>query len=1831
MNFLLKRSVAFLSLFLVFTFFHSCKKSQDVPVFNPEFINFVSGYTFGVVDKNTEIQVILLKPVEDTNGLHKKAQSLFKFSPKIKGKARYTDAQTFVFTPDEPLDLGTVYRAKFKLGDVMEVKKELRTFPFQFETERQHVHFSYSTLHSYPDPSYQYLEGVVRLGDEVEVEKLEKMMIARLGTQNKKVSWTQNYGTRYQFRIDSIKRQEKSATLVCIIDGKAIGASEVYNKQYVLRGLADFNISNIDTKFEPEQEITIDFSDPLDPDQDLTGLIQLSGVNKLQMQRYNNSVKIFFTNRIIGNKQLTISDKIKNYNGYKLVETHTRNIHFAKPKPKIRMVGEGTIYPMNNTIYFPFETVGLKAVDLRIFKIYDRNVHQFLQVNDMDRSSQLKRVGKLIKTVKVPLKNLGKHAETTWTRSSLDLSEYITQDPGAIYRIMLSFKSSYTYYNCTGRVHEPSENEMYWHYYADYYRTNNYTPCQSGFYYRSARTRNIIASQIGLIAKRDRQNTYHIFTSHINTSQPLPNVRVQLYDYQKNVIKEAYTDGAGMTTIKIKDDDEPFLLVANSGKQKSYLKIQDGRSNSLSKFQVSGVAPNDEGVKGFIYGERGVWRPGDDIYLAFILENQFSQNYPVRLEVFDPNGKLVDRQVKTKNTGGIYSLKTKTTEASRTGNYLAKVTVGNATFTKNLKIETVKPNRLKMNINFEDDYLKSYESNKGTFSASWLHGAKARGLKARIRATVSAGGHPFEKYENYIFSDPTKTVESQSMIVFEDQLDDNGKTELNPEFGIKRGAPGFLQVSFLSEVFEKGGNFSTDNSYFKLSPYKNYVGLQMDEGDMEYGTVVTGQNHPVNIVSLDADGKKVANRDLEVQIYKMNWSWWWERNRNVTNYISANNLRPYQEKNIKTNAQGQATFNFRVNQPDWGRFIILVKDKNSGHSTGKIVYVDWPYWARTARKNPDNATMLSFNTNKTVYKKGEEVTINIPGAPKGKLLVCVENGRSILKKFWADAADGQTKIKFTTTAEMSPNVYIHITGLQDYSATANDLPVRLYGIMPIRVEDPLSHLYPQISIKDNIRPDQYEYVSVNEKSGRPMAYTLAIVDEGLLDLTSYSTPDPWNHFNKKEALGIITWDIYRHVIGSFGSKWGNLLAVGGGGRLMMVKKKPVKANRFKPVVKYFGPYYLNANEKKQHKFNISNYVGAVRVMVVAANKGAYGNAEKSVKVKQPLMVLTTLPRTLSPSESIEIPVNVFALNKGMGNVKVELKAVSGISIEGKSTRSLVMNDIGDEIITFKGKVKNQSGVVKVEAIVSSGNEKASHKTEMLIRLPNPEVHKIQEWVIEAGKSVSASTQHFGIEGTNKTVIEVSKIPSINLNKRLDYLIKYPHGCIEQTVSGAFPQLYLSKLTELSSDRKKSISRNIETALSKLLDFQTSDGGFSYWPGSYYQSEWGTNYAGHFMLLAEREGYTISPSLKNNWIRHQKNKANTWIASRYYNSHLQQSYRLYTLALAGQAHLAAMNRLRQEQNLGPVAAWKLAGAYALIGRQDIAKQLTQNLKQEVKPYRELSATFGSSFRDRALILETLTLMKKPVEATKLAIELAKEMGSNQWFSTQETAYGLLALSQYLTKYSNSEQINMTYTLNGGSLKTINTRNIIHQIELTKSSNKITLNNPGQNILYVRAINSGVPLEATQVAESKNMQLSVNYMTLGRETVDIAKLAQGTQFMAEIQIKNTSGHRNLEQVALTHMIPSGWEIQNSRMTGGIVTTEESKYDHRDFRDDRINTYFSIKAGETKTFRVVLTATYLGQYLLPMVQAEAMYDRSVRASVNGRRVEVVPDTEVEKASAD
>ncbi|MDP4964420.1 MAG: hypothetical protein NWQ55_05065, partial [Salibacteraceae bacterium] len=371
-----------------------------------------------------------------------------------------------------------------------------------------------------------------------------------------------------------------------------------------------------------------------------------------------------------------------------------------------------------------------------------------------------------------------------------------------------------------------------------------------------------------------------------------------------------------------------------------------------------------------------------------------------------------------------------------------------------------------------------------------------------------------------------------------------------------------------------------------------------------------------------------------------------------------------------------------------------------------------------------------------------------------------------------------------------------------------------------------------------------------------------------------------------------------------------------------------EANRFKPVVKFIGPFELKKGKTAEHKLKLPNYIGAVRVMVVAGQDGAYGKAEKEIKVNQPLMVLSTLPRVLGPSETVRIPVNVITMNDNIKSVKISVET-NDLLILKETEKTVAFTKAGEQTVFFEAEVARKLGVAKFKVNVTAGAEKAYEELELMVRPPNPAITKVESKMVGANEDWKYNYAAFGIRGTNKATLQVSRIPELDLERNLSYLIRYPHGCIEQTTSSVFPQLFVGNLIDLNSEQEDKIETNVKAGLVRLRQFQQSNGGFSYWPGDNdgYVSAWGTNYAGHFMIEAQKLGYDLPPGLLDQWLKFQKEAASNWVRDPFkygrFGNDFTQAYRLYTLALANNAEVGAMNRLRSDAKLSDQAAWRLA--------------------------------------------------------------------------------------------------------------------------------------------------------------------------------------------------------------------------------------------------------------------------------------------------------------------
>ncbi|MEO6329512.1 MAG: MG2 domain-containing protein [Ginsengibacter sp.] len=1852
-----KFSVTFLLALLCTTvFLFSCNKEKKWIDVDPAYSKYIDAYTSGIISKTSSVKIQLASDASTTHPAGEAVgENLFEFSPEVKGKAVWLDARTIEFKPEKELTPDKLYTVSFKLGKITNVPSEYKNFEFSVQTIKPSFKVNEFGLRSTGDKNKMILLGEVMTADIEASAKIEKLLSAAQNNKSLKINWQHNQlAKQHNFIVEGVERGSGAAQLLLSWNGKPINVDIADNKTIAVPAVGDFKVMNVMAINGQEQYASVQFSDPIAVGQELAGLISVSNQSDITYSINGSEVKIYVGDKLDGNYTININQGIKNSWGNVLDKGFTSNLFFENRLPSVKIHGRGNILPNSGKLVLPFESVNLNAVDISIIKIYENNIPQFLQTNNLGGEEDLRRVAKPIvqKTLRLDNdKTLDLHKKQKF---SLDIDKFLKTEQGAIYHITIGFRPEYSLYTCHSLdsskdeededyYHETSYGEnsdygqddetAFWNRYDNYYRygyswKQKDNPCAKSYYNKDRwASRNILASNIGLTAKRGSNNTLAVAVSDILSTAPMGDVELEVLDYQQQIIAKEKSGSDGFAKFELKR--KPYLLIAKKGEEKGYLKLDDGSTLALSRFDVSGEEVKN-GIKGFIFGERGVWRPGDSMYINCIVQDKqgnLPADHPVEFDLFTPQGQLYKRMIQTNADEGFNVFKTATEQSSPTGNWLAKVKVGGAVFEKRIRVETVMPNRLKINLDFgKDPMLGKNGTSAGTISAKWLFGATAKDLKAKIDASLYAKKTSFKRFEQYVFDNPTSKYSTQSKTIFDGALDANGNAEIKPNFEIDENAPGMLNANLVVKVFEPGGSFSIDNITLPYSPYASYAGLKLPDGDKTWGYLQTGKTHTAQIVDVDNKGNLLSGtNDVEVQFYKIQWRWWWDNTGdNLSNFTQDEYNKLLKRETVHL-TNGAGNWNFKTGEDDWGRYLILVKDIKSGHTTGQVIYLEDPYWqSRQNTDDPTAASMLSFTSDKEKYNVGDEVSLTIPSSKGGRCLISVESGSTVVKTYWVETVQGQTVVKFKAEKEMSPNIYVNVSLLQPHAQTLNDLPIRMYGVMPIFVEDKSTILKPVISMPNAIRPEQQSQITVSETSGKEMAYCVAIVDEGLLDLTRFKTPDPHESFYAREALGVRSWDLYDYVIGAWGGDLERILTIGGDKDAGPAVAK--KANRFKPVIKYLGPFHLNAGEKQTHNFTLPQYIGSVRAMVVAANHGSYGSAEKTIAVKKPLMILATMPRVLGPTETIKLPVTVFAMENNIKSVNLTLQANPFLEIIGSPTQNISFSSTGEQMAYFDVRVKQNTGIGKVKLIATSGVEKAVYDIELDIRNPNPAVTSISEMNLAPGQQWKTIAMPIGAASTSKATLEISSVPPLNLLKRLDYLIEYPHGCIEQTTSSVFPQLVLNQLMDLDDYHKAQVDRNIKAGINKLQNFQTSDGGFSYWPNEANSDDWGTSYAGHFLLEAQNKGYNVSESMMQQWKIFQRNKANSWMptTTNFYGGDLAQSYRLFLLALAKAPELGAMNRLKEFKYISPEAKWRLAAAYKLAGQNNIALQLISGLPTTFTTRYNPGFTYGSDVRDEAMVLETLTLLGRRPQAAEMVNFIAAKLSQDYWYSTQTTAYSLIAIAKYCGSNPSGAKIMVNGTLNGKAID-INSSSYFSQtpVEVKNGNAGVTITNKGNNTLYVRLITKGQPLTGDSLKVNNNpsmLVMSVNYLSQDGKSIDINKLAQGTDFVAKVVIKNPGRRGYYSNMALSQIFPSGWEILNTRMLEGEGSFKSSRSDYQDVRDDRVYTYFNIRENETLTYYVQLNASYLGKYFLPGTYCEAMYDNSISAGVSGKWVEVV-----------
>ncbi len=1814
---------------------------QTALIIDKGFSEYIAGYTSGVIPVNGDVE-IRFTPEFMKTAERNKLSGLFSFEPSIKGKAEWKDDVTLVFRPAKLLESGKSWTGSLNISKIGKVNSRLKVFPIAISTVKKDFSVLTGSLEFSAETDTYSLSGQVITSDYINPDEVESYVAAKIGGSNINMLWDHSSGENiHKFIIEKLARTDEDQTLTISWDGSSRGVNQAASTTVMIPRKNSFIIQAVNVVPGESQHIDIVFSDPVDASQETDGLIWFLPANESTLKINSNIVSVFPASQLQGKVDINIESSIKSTKGIALGSTHKETLEFTSVYPGILPVGKGVILPASGNLVFPFMAANLKSVDLKIIKIYENNLPYFLQTNDLNEQGSMKRFGRPVYYGKVDLLTSASMNNGKWNLHTIDLSDYITVEPGVLYKISIGVRKSYSLYSCRDNsgpskyeemldqseermkasyddpenFYDEGESSLFYRYGYNWQEKDD--PCKEAYYSPDrGLSRNLLASNLGIMAKQGENNKLVVFVNDINSTDPVSDASVEALNLQMQPVGNGSTSSDG--TITLACSGKPFLVIVKKGNDRNYLKTNDGSSLSLSSFDVSGVRP-EKGIKTFIYGERDVWRPGDSIYLSVLIRDmnrELPAGHPIQFELINPDEQKTDNQVQSLPASGVLVFRTKTADNAVTGNYNAIVRVGGAAFTKRVRVETIKPNRLKIELSFPTEMLGGADAKEtGTLKAKWLNGAVAKNLNAIVDVLLKPAKTTFDKYPQYIFDDPASNFNSGTTKVFDGSIDNQGNTTFDFNPGNNQNAPGMLTAIFTARVFEKGGDASIIQKNYKLAPFKGFVGISFPGLLGKSRLLYTDANNDIRIVTVDKNGIPI-NSKVEVNIYKIDYRWWWESDdEDLGTFVTSQHYRAVITKNITT-SNGEGSVSFTIPKDDWGRYLVRATAE-SGHTTGKIVLVDWP-WEYGSKAGSEGATLLTINTDKQKYNAGDNIQLSFPSPPDARAIVTLENATGIIQQLSVHTGKSNSVVTIKATPEMAPNVYAYVTLIQPHGQTLNDMPVRLYGVVPVMVEDAETRLTPQITMPDEVRSQKTFEIKVSETNKRAMSYTLAVVDEGLLDITGFRTPDPWSYFYAREALGVRTWDLYDLVLGSLGGKLDRALATGGDEALK--DKSSTKVKRFIPVVKFLGPFELAPGRTNTHKVTLPLYTGSVKTMVIAGDDKAFGIADKEVLVRDPLMILATAPRVLGPGEKVSLPVTVFIQKDNIKKVTIEASGNDLIKFTEKQ-KDVAATGQGEKDVEFEFTASEKTGKAEITVTASGGGETAVYKMELEIRSPNPPETRSELKILSSHEKLDKSFVPFGIEGTGSASLEISALPSINLEKRLNYLIEYPHGCSEQVTSGVFPQLWIKELCGNSMALANKASANVTAGIQTLVTRQMANGGIALWPGSLEPDRWVTSYAGHFMLEAEKLGYSIPSGFRQKWLSFQRRTAQSWrydINFKYTAN--EQAYRLFTLALAGQPDKGAMNRLRETPGIPQLSKWLLGASFALAGRPEVAEGLI-DVRTMVTEDDYYDYYYGGYLRDRAIILYTLTLLKKNDQALPLLKSVCDDLNRDYWYSTQTISWGLFAYMKFAENVpiDNNKAGRISINFNGEKKDiTVSPRMTETETLNMKSENQLSVQNISDNPVYVTFVQKGIPLKSEMLREDKGISMNVSYLNMEMKPVDEKSLEQGTDFMMIVKVTNNT-YRRAENIALTEMVPPGWEIRNTRLFEASVDTKESPFDYRDFRDDRVYTYFGLNNGETKTFVVFLNASYKGVYMQPPVWCEAMYNPNMYSRIPGKLVSV------------
>ncbi len=1577
----------------------------------------------------------------------------------------------------------------------------------------------------------------------------------------------------FSLDTDDIKLLDKPQELVLTYDEKIMGFKEAKILQFQIPSKPKDNDFRLISAEEKDQIATLKFSKELAENQAFQDFIQISPELNFRAWSVGKELKIS-ANFEPGEKyQVKIAKGLKSNQGL-INKGEEANITLQKDlDPSLVFANDGVFLPSGAEYQVYIKSRNVKKIHLKVSQIFSNNISEYLRYKNLvgkkDDSTQeafyssdgFNYVAKKVIDKKIELKN----QKNTWISSALDLSDL--KGKSGIFSVSLSVDA----------------NDL------DYKGENVYRIIN-----KASVSKNLIFSNIALSAQNlNKQLVVH--ARDFSKNEALENVKIELVSKQNQILQSQNTDSNGDAKFQIQEDDEILYILASKENQISVLRF----SNPLSTdgYDVEGDQ-NHEMIKAFIYTDRGVYRAGDSVHLSVVArENTNPLKHPINFTLINPkNQKIIENRI-LKSQNDIYYTQINLDKNAINGLYRANFNIAGVEFSKDILVQSVVPNRIKVELNADENRSLDDGSLNYELSSKYLFGALASNLKYQSVVYFSPKNYHNSKYKDYIFTNPSSLIISASA---DDKgnLDEKGRVQSSVEIpeNILNSQGYNFNARIVSEVFEKGGRSVKAVKDVNLNRYDYFVGMKT----LANSYVSEGETIDFYAIVSDLKEKLVSGKTLEYRIYQNDYYWWWDYDSydEFLRSIKQDTNTKLIEKGELTSSSEPMKFSFNTSNY-YGQMFIELIDKESEVSTGQSFYVS--SWGEPSYA--DVVSSLKIKSDKNKYKIGQSAKIEFESVAGAKALITLSSNSKIIDRFVMDTQDKSTSIELAMKKEYAPNIYVSVSLFQDYNKIDNDRALRLFGVIPLYVEDENTKLDLELKTPDKILPNSDFEIEIQSKDKRAFNYTVAIVDEGLLDLTDFKTPDIWKGFYAKTGFTLKTYDTYSQIIPKF---TGGDSVLGG---LRVDKNRDDSAQRFKPVALFNTPARSDETGFAKLKFKMPSYMGSVRVMVVANENDAYGSVSKDIQVSAPLVMLETLPRTLKIGDNFTLLTQIFKTENRIKNATLSVRSKNSLIKISPDTQTIDFKSATNLEVMMDANVSdNRIGKELLEFELKSEDYTYKNEIEIDIKPINAYTYENNTSLIKAGESKEFIIKDY-ILGTTNATLKLSPTPILDMDKRIKYLLNYPYGCIEQTTSAVLPQLFLDKFS-MEFDKQKAIN-NINAAIERYSNFQTADGGFAYWQGGDESNAWGSNYAGMFLILAKQNGYFVPDSMYERWLKYEQN----FVQKSVYRDYMMdiKANSLYLLAMAKKPNISEMNLLYDNLNtLSTEAKWQLAAAYKLAGVEDTAKQIASKIS--IEPDSKYSFyTYGSLVRDEAIIANAY----KQIYGTnneELLQKISDTLLSKDYLSTQSTGYALYALAMGANLENMNENFmdatlkidDQAYTINQNQMQIFS----FNDEKAIVSANKdifVSFGVEGVKASENPAFNNKISLDRAFYDEKGNK-------------ISPSEIGSGQTFYMRISVSLNEGANYVSNIALTQILPSGWEVSNTLLDDNTPSfIKNSNYDFIDVRDDKIMWFFGLNKNRTHHFYIKLNAITPGSYTLSGAYAEAMYDDTYRALSESEKVVV------------